>query len=174
MAVENDDNSSKKNYIVEVDAHVSEDVKRELESLPEDMEKIEAILAEQDLDGPKEQVKVHYVLGKPYGMQNGLAASVFLVRDNDTRYPEFAAAKTLEELFIAGMQWAFASHLGGRHITADMWPDLMQWMRSFLKDHDPDMKEDYVNSDGTLDEYFLVSLFGTVLFQDLWELLVVY
>lgn len=67
-----------------------------------------------------------------------------------------------------------ASHLDDRHIASDMWPDLIRWMRSFLKDHDPDMKEDYVNSDGTLDEYFLVSLFGTVLFQDLWKILVVY
>lgn len=27
-----------------------------------------------------------------------------------------------------------ASRLDGRHITSDMWPDLIRWMRSFLKD----------------------------------------
>ena len=49
MAVKDDDKGLKKNYTVEVDANVSEDVKRELGSLPKDMKKIEDSLAVQDL-----------------------------------------------------------------------------------------------------------------------------
>lgn len=49
MAVKNDDKDLKKNYTVEVDAIVSEDVKRELGSLPKDMKKVEDSLAVQDL-----------------------------------------------------------------------------------------------------------------------------
>ena len=49
MAVKNDDKDLKKNYTVEVDAIVSEDVKRELGSLPKGMEKVENSLAAQDL-----------------------------------------------------------------------------------------------------------------------------
>lgn len=49
MTVKNDDKDLKKNYTVEVDANVSEDVERELGSLPKGMEKVENSLAAQDL-----------------------------------------------------------------------------------------------------------------------------
>lgn len=135
---------------------------------PED----EADIKNNDIDGPGEQVKVHTVLGKKFGMKNSVARGAFLVRDFDTRYTELAETRTLEEFYVAGMEWAFQEHLKGNKLTEDMWTDIFKWMREYLQEEFPGLNETYINTDGSIDEYFLISLFGQVLFFDLKKLLI--
>jgi hypothetical protein len=174
--MENTEMEKAESVIFEVKRGVSKEVQDAVDAVPKEMKAIDNSFESMGV-APGDSLSTLTVLGEEYEAASSMIRRAFLSRDMDSRYPNFAATNTVEELLIAGLEWILAKELDGKSLRDCTPTEMYRALQKHMLRTDgeiPRFTGKDVSELTKAEKKEMLSMFAAEAFDDIYELEVFY